>query len=203
MKKYISTELLNQLQADVRQLIAHASLLKTEDPGILLEQPSPGKWSVIQVLEHLNGYGRYYLLAIERSLKQDKPATEYFNPGWLGDYFTRLMQPSEEGQVKNKMKAPKNNRPSALLDAFPVLNTFIEQQHYMLELLETAKGKNIGAIRIPVSISRLIKLKLGDTFRFLVAHEQRHFVQIRNTLQQVRPGSSAVRLVNRQIKQAV
>jgi hypothetical protein len=28
-------------------------------------------------------------------------------------------------------------------------------------------------------------LKLGDTFRFIIAHEQRHFVQIRNTLEAV------------------
>jgi hypothetical protein len=29
----------------------------------------------------------------------------------------------------------------------------------------------------------MIKLKLGDTFRFFIAHEQRHFIQIQNTLQ--------------------
>ncbi len=203
MKKYNSIDLLNQLQADIRQLIAAAAFLKTKDPGILLQQPAPGKWSVIQVLEHLNSYGRYYLLAIERSLQQDKPATLSFKPGWLGNYFTGMMRPSAEGVIKNKMQAPKNHRPSKLLDAFPVLNTFIEQQHYLLELLETAKGKNIGVIRTPISISRLIKLKLGDTFRFLIAHEQRHFVQISNTLQQVRHDRIDIRFVNGQIKQVV
>jgi hypothetical protein len=54
--------MLDSLQNDVRQLILEANYLKSIDPAILLQEPSPGKWSVIQVLEHLNSYGRYYLL---------------------------------------------------------------------------------------------------------------------------------------------
>lgn len=186
MKKYKSIELLEQLQADIRQLILRANYLQTIDPGLLLQEPARGKWSVIQVLEHLNSYGRYYLLAIERSLEKDKPATEVFKPGWLGNYFTKLMRPGENGVIINKMQSPKNHRPSKYLDALPVLTTFLEQQHYLLELLESAKSKNISSIRTPVSISKLIRLKVGDTFRFLIAHEQRHFAQIDNTLAMIK-----------------
>ena len=186
MKKYKSIELLEQLQSDTRQLILTANYLQSIDPGVLLQEPAPGKWSVIQVLEHLNSYGRYYLLAIERSLENDKPAVEVFMPGWLGNYFTKLMKPGEDGAIINKMQSPKDHRPSKYLDVFPVLTTFLEQQHYLLELLEQAKSKNIRSIRTPISISRLIRLRLGDTFRFLVAHEQRHFVQIDNTLARVK-----------------
>ena len=96
------------------------------------------------------------------------------------------MKPGEDGTITNKMQSPKDHRPSKYLDVFPVLTTFLEQQHYLLELLEQAKAKNISSIRTPISISRLIRLKLGDTFRFLVAHEQRHFVQIDNTLAMVK-----------------
>jgi hypothetical protein len=186
MKKYKSIELLEHLQADTRQLILVAEYLQSADAGLLLQEPAPGKWSVIQVLEHLNSYGRYYLLAIERSLEKDKPATEVFKPGWLGNYFTKLMKPGADGIITNKMKSPKDHRPAKYLDVLPVLTTFLEQQHYLLELLELAKSKNIGSIRTPISISRLIRLKLGDTFRFVIAHEQRHFVQIDNTLAMIK-----------------
>ena len=109
MKKYKSIELLEHLQADTRQLILMANYLQTIDPGFL-QEPAPGKWSVIQVMEHLNSYGRYYLLAIERSLEKDKPAIEVFKPGWLGNYFTKLMKPGENGII-NKMQSPKDHRP--------------------------------------------------------------------------------------------
>ncbi|MGK2863892.1 MAG: DinB family protein [Chitinophagaceae bacterium] len=186
MKKYKSVELLDALQEDVRQLVLEANYLNATDPGILLQVPATGKWSVIQVLEHLNSYGNYYLLAIERSLLLDRPAKEFFIPGWLGDYFTKMMKPRYNGTIANKMQTPKDHRPSGHPDAFPVLNTFLEQQHYMLGLLETAKCKNISSIKTPISISKLIRLKVGDTFRFLIAHEQRHFVQIENTISLVK-----------------
>ena len=182
MKKIQSQLLINDLEAAIRQCITEATFLKSTDPALLLDQPSPGKWSVIQVIEHLNSYDRYYLLAIERSMKNDKPAREYFKPGWLGNYFTKLMKPTEDGRVVNKMQAPSGHRPPAHLDAFPVITSFIEQQHYFLELLEKARTKDLGSIRVPISLAKFIRLKLGDTFGFLVAHKQRHFVQIRNTI---------------------
>ena len=186
MKKYNSLALLDGLQSDIRALLVTASYLRSEDPGVLLEQPAAGKWSVIQVLEHLNSYGHYYIPAIEKSLQKDRPATEFFKPGWAGDYFTKIMKPTEEGVVKMKMKAPKDHRPVPSLDPKAVLDEFVRQQHALLDLLESAKAKNIGSIRTPISISRLIKLKVGDTFRFLIAHEQRHFLQIRRTLETIK-----------------
>lgn len=181
MKLFKSLELLEQLQSDVRQLIAAATILQKEDPDLLLKQPAPGKWSVVQVLEHLNSYGRYYLPAIKKSLQQDSAEEETFRSGWLGNYFTNLMRPDQKGQISKKMSAPKNHRPSNDHDPKPTLDTFMEQQQELLKLLEVAKKKNIRLIRTPISISRLIRLKVGDTFRFLVAHEQRHFVQVQNT----------------------
>lgn len=186
MKKYNSQALLEEIQSDVRHLVLIANKLRSEDPGVLLEQPAPGKWNVVQVLEHLNSYCRYYIPAIEKSLKENKPSVELFKPGIMGDYFTKMLRPSANGTVQFKMKAPKDHRPSPHLDHQPVLQTFLVQQQALLELLEKAKAKNIGKIRTPVSISRFIRLKLGDTFRFLIAHEQRHFIQISNTIAHVK-----------------
>lgn len=191
MKKYSSTVLLDQLRSDVLSLMRSAETFMTEDPAYLLAQPAPGEWSVVQVMEHLNSYGHYYIPAIERSLRQNKPASEYFIPGWIGDKFTKMMQPTAEGKVKNKMKAPKGHRPVPALDHKTVILEFLTQQHALLSLLDQAKTKNIGSIRTPISLTRLIRLKVGDTFRFLIAHEQRHFVQAYNTLAIVKKGVPA------------
>jgi hypothetical protein len=182
MKTFNSNILLESLQADIRQLMLAATYLQKEDPELLLAQPAPGKWSVVQVLEHLNSYGRFYIPAIEKSLQSDKPCKERFTPGWLGNYFTKIMKPGIDGKIGNKMNAPKNHRPSADLDIKPVMDNFLNQQQQLLELLESAKLKDINAIKTPISISRFIKLKVGDTFRFFVAHEQRHFLQIANAV---------------------
>ena len=54
MKKTRSVELLDQQQSYVRKIIATTTLVRQEDPELLLRPPAPSKWSVIETLEHLN-----------------------------------------------------------------------------------------------------------------------------------------------------
>ena len=187
MKKINKTSLLERLKNDSRQIILQTNYLLQEDPEILLLQPGEGRWSVTQVIEHLNSYGRYYLPHIQTSLTSVKQSTkEVYSPGFLGDYFTKSMLPKSNGQVTNKMQAPKAHRPPIDIDSSVVLDEFLKQEHELLECLDKAAIADLQKIRIPISLTRFIKLQLGDTFRFLIAHHQRHFVQVQNTLKQVK-----------------
>jgi hypothetical protein len=186
MKKIILAKLLDNLQADTREIILQTNRLLTKDPELLLQQPGEGKWSIAQIIEHLNSYGRYYLPLIEKSLTNVKATpTQFFTPGWLGNYFAKSMLPNKQGYVTNKMKAPKNHRPAIDIDSRMVINEFLAQGQLLLRLLDKAGTTDLEKIKIPISISRFIKINLGDTFRFLIAHHQRHFVQLRNTWEAV------------------
>lgn len=182
MKTFNTAQLLDQLQADVRQLILRAEKLQAYSPDQMQQVPSEGGWSVVEVLAHLNYYARYYLAAIEQRLEDyDGPAAAQFRPGWLGNYFTALIGPTPDGlPVKNKLKAPADARPAlaASLDPAAEVQEFLLHQQQLLNLLQIARAVDLGRIRVPITLSRLIRLKLGDTFRFLVGHEQRHFQQI-------------------------
>lgn len=183
MTKFKSEDLIHKLQNDVRQLILGAEHFRGIDKIKLNYPPAEGSWSVIQALEHLNMYNRYYLPVIEKSLAiVPKEWNAWFVPGFLGNYFTKMMAPTNVYEVKNKMKAPKGFRPDATLDSEKVLNEFVEHQNKLLQLLETSRKRNLNEIKIPISLTQLVKLKLGDTFRFLIAHEQRHMMQARNAL---------------------
>ena len=186
MKKFKSEDLINKLQEDVRQIVVAAEHFRTVDKIKLNYPPAEGSWSAIQALEHLNMYNRYYLPTIEKAVAIiPKEWNAWFVPGFFGDYFTRIMQPSNVYEVKNKMKTPKGYRPDKALHSEEVLNEFIQHQNKLLQLLEVSRKRNLNEIRIPISISKLVKLKLGDTFRFLIAHEQRHMLQARNALKAV------------------
>jgi len=183
MPSFDSANLLNKLKNEVVKIIAASETLQQLDNAQLNQQPAIGKWSAAQVVEHLNTYNDYYLPQLKKALIGSRYAAKpVFKSGMLGEYFTNSMLPKADGQLKSKMKAFKAHVPAALLDGVAVLNKFITDQKKLLNLLDLAIQKDIGKIRVPISISKWINLKAGDTLRFLIAHQQRHFLQIKNTL---------------------
>jgi uncharacterized damage-inducible protein DinB len=145
-----------------------------------------GNWSVAQVLEHMNMYNRYYLPVIERSMVHiSRDTNSWFVPGFWGNYFTKMMMPKNVYDIKNKMKASKHYIPEKSVNVEAVFKEFLQHQNKLLQLLEVSRRRNLNTIRIPVSVSKLVRLKLGDAFRFLVAHEQRHMIQARNAIKAV------------------
>ena len=183
MAKFKSEDLLNELQEDVRRLAECARFFKQTDKSKLVYRVDEKSWSVVQVLEHLNAYGRYYLPTIEKAIAvKDGMPNAWFNSGYWGEKFTKQMKPTNVYEIKNKMKGMKKFAFPNSLNVETVLNEFEAQQETLLQLLETAKGRDLASIHIPITLTKLIKLRLGDAFRFLIAHEQRHMIQARNTL---------------------
>lgn len=189
MPVFNTNDLLKQLEDSVNELISYAKYLQELDSMKLNRQGHPGKWSIAQVIEHLNSYNRYYLPEINKALQHGKEQNVSFNavfrPGVFGNYFTKLMQPGADGKIGNKMNAPKDHRPDAHLDVSEVFKEFLARQQMLLSYLKDARVTDIGKLRVPISISRFVKLKLGDTFRFLIAHQQRHMLQAQRVLKEL------------------
>ncbi|MDA7803383.1 DinB family protein [Crocinitomix sp.] len=62
------------------------------------------------------------------------------------------------------------------------LDQFLTDQEQLLELLDAASALNLTKIKTAISISKLIKLRLGDTFRVVVYHNQRHLEQAKRAI---------------------
>ena len=191
MTRHNSTALLSdyhrRTEAILQKAIAEWQMLPPEH---LAQQPGPNQWSAAQCMEHLNHYGLHYLPAIERAIasarQRGKAPVDVFQSGWLGAYFTQLMLPQADGRLKSKMESPKDAVPSMAPDPQSTLAEFIEQQERMLQLLDAARLVNIQAVRVPISLSRWIRLRLGDTFGFVVAHNERHVAQAERALERVK-----------------
>ncbi|HEY1008876.1 MAG TPA: DinB family protein [Daejeonella sp.] len=174
--KFNKSELIDELRAEIDNQVDIVNKHYINSPGNRLNKPAlDGGWSVLQCLDHLNSYGDYYLPKINEALeKAHIRSDEFYRSGWLGDYFTKIMSP-ETGTKKHK--AFKGHVPGASLDAAGVLSEFLRQEELLLLYLQKARALDIGSARIPVSISKWITMKLGDTFRFLIAHNRRHVLQ--------------------------
>lgn len=184
MKKVESEKLINNLEDRVE---LHLKLAIEEfqnlEEELLLAPANDNGWSIAQCLEHLNRYGNYYLPQIEEAMvkKRHLNPAEFFKSSWAGNYFTKMMEP-ETG--KKKIKAFKNYRPERELEPHSVVAEFIHQQEKLLKLLNESRNKNLNKIKIPVSIAKWMKLKLGDVFQFLIAHNERHIKQALRVMDQ-------------------
>lgn len=182
--------LIEELKRELKAIATSFNDLNHIDHTILLQSPGNAKWSVIQILEHLNSYNRYYLPLIASTIKENSTQkfTTTFKPGMLGNYFVKTMYSNVKTQSKitNPMKAPKDHSPSTLINAEHVIVEFSKHQLHLSSLIEAAEQVNWSTLKIPISISKWIKINLGDTFRFLIAHETRHFLQIKNTLAMIK-----------------
>ena len=145
-------------------------------------RPMEESWSANECLQHLNSYGRYYLPAMKNAMNgKERSDLEEFSSGWLGNYFTKLMTPTLNGEI-SKMKSPKNHSPKSIPESYSVIAEFIGQQERLLELLHQSSQLDWSEIRVPISITPFIKLKLGDVFMFYVAHIMRHALQAERAL---------------------
>jgi len=166
----------DQVEAHITDAVKIFQNLSAEQ---LLKPATDGGWSIAQCLWHLNSYGDYYLPKIKSGLDETHPANANFKSTWLGNYFISIMRP---GEKMKKYKAFKNHIPPVQMDAHTVVAEFIQQQEQLLNYLKQARQNDMNLIRIPISILSWMKLKLGDVFQFIIAHDERHLLQAKRNL---------------------
>jgi hypothetical protein len=143
----------------------------------------PKSWSVLECLEHLNRYTSFYNREISKKMKASSlPFSETFKSTYLGEKFSNDMLPKEGMKT---MKTFKSKNPNASkLDKDEVLHTFIKLQEELLSHLESGFSKNLDKVKTYTTLP-ILKFKLGDTFRFVIHHNERHIVQAKRVLESI------------------
>lgn len=180
MKTQSAIALIDSLEDQVEQHLRDAiKIFQNLSEEELMRAADNGGWSITQCLWHLNSYGDYYLPQIEKGLAKGYAANGEFKSTWLGNYFTNMMKP---GPKMKKFSAFKNHVPPANMKAHAVVAEFIQQQEKLLVFLKASANTDLNKVRIPISILQWLKLKLGDVFQFMIAHDERHLQQAKRNL---------------------
>lgn len=154
------------------------SALSVEELNQRLEQES---WSILECFEHLNLYGDFYMPEIGKRISESNTIPKkQFKTGLLGNYFAKSMLPKEK---LNKMKTFRDKDPIGSKLDKKTIDRFLAQQEQTLELLEKARKVDLTKTKTSISISSFLKLRLGDTLRVVVYHNDRHLVQANNILE--------------------
>ncbi len=143
-------------------------------------KPAPGKWSIVECLQHLNLAERFYIRNIQHKVDQlgmiqTNPIDQAIESDWIGKAMLYVIDP----QVKIKLPAPGMLRPRRAEDLDPtdVVNQFVELQILLRDLLNKAVYLDWNQDKVMTMYGNWLKIRLGDAVRMLVAHTERHMNQ--------------------------
>ena len=158
--------------------IARVTALRNLSSEQLNHKQNADTWSALECIEHLNLYGDFYLPEIEKQLhsKPKVAAKTVFKSGVMGNYFATLMQKNKKGQIK-KMKAPADKTPAKSGLSTVTLDRFLKQAEKLKNLLSQASTADLTKTKTAISLTKMLRLRLGDTLRFVVYHIERHLDQ--------------------------
>lgn len=175
-----SKDVLSELILMTTSHLDYAKQLLAVPEDLLQSKPSSKSWSVLECLEHLNRYATFYNKEINNKMSASSlPFAETFKSTYLGNKFSNDMLPKEGMKTMNTFKSKNPN--ASELDKEQVLLTFIKLQEELLTFLHTAFSKNLDKIKTYTTLP-ILKFKLGDTFRFVIYHNERHIVQAKKVL---------------------
>jgi hypothetical protein len=179
MALFSRTSLITELLDRTELLKANTQVFFRLTDEQLQYRPAPGKWSIAEIYGHLNlsMEANIRIILFRISKAPDSPGDVYAS-GWLGDWVYSLIMPRSDGSVF-RLKARKAECPDdqAELDAREELEAFQRHCDSLDDILRHVASKDLRHIRIPFVLPRLVRLRLGDVLRFLVAHGERHLLQ--------------------------
>lgn len=187
MKGFLSDELLLDLRNITESNISLVSKkCKYLGENQMKWRPSNDSWNIQEVLSHLNSYSSYYHQLFIDKIQNTKYSSikESFVPSPLGRSAWKSMKLGRLNNIKRKFRAPKNLNPSIspeLIDLDPMVN-FVKNQQELITILTAAEKVNLKKVKIPISISKMVRLRLGDALMFVIYHNERHIQQVKNIL---------------------
>jgi hypothetical protein len=181
-----SLALIAELERTLNQQIARSKVIRALPADHLVHRPAPEQWNAVEIFEHMNLSSGIYVLGLEEAFRKkaaDHAFNPVFKPGWLGQYSVRSMTPRADGSIPMRMKTLGRFEPRKLQGASSAsIDRYIDLCERLMVLLGTAKRTDLNAMRISSSLGPIIRFKAGDAFRFPIAHQVRHFLQLERTL---------------------
>jgi len=149
-------------------------LLLNRNPSQLNRHPEPGRWSILQCVEHLAITNQLIGNAIDLALEAPPagPESGRIAPGPLWRFFLALIEPS----VTLKGFAPKVLQPASSLDCERTLAGFMDSHTRLKSLAARCSGLDLNRLKFRHPILAL-KLSVGTAFLLIAVHERRHLAQ--------------------------
>lgn len=182
-----SSELLKEVKFITQ---VNLEVLKIRFAGLSDEQikwkPFENSWNIQEIFAHLNKFACYYHETFKKYIQKTrfKTACENFISSPLGRSAWASMKLGNANNVKRKFKSQRSNNPIFEKSLISGQDTqdLIRHLNELNNIFDLSSTVNIRKVKIPISISKIIRLRLGDALLYVVYHNQRHIQQALNVL---------------------
>ena len=143
-------------------------------------------WSINEIFAHMNEYAKFYHSTFKTRIASTRfrEPISVFISSPLGRSAWQSMKLGNAKNVKRKFKSPKASNPTvdiSLLTGNEV-SDLEKGQEELLTILESAEAVNLRKVKVPISISKIIRFRLGDALLFVSYHNERHIQQVLNVM---------------------
>ena len=173
--KYLE-EIATEFENQIDQVI---NLVDGVDRQTMNVAESEGKWSMLQCIEHMTLATQVYVQNVEEKLTDESnPASSgLFKGSWKGRLFAKMNAPKQDGSIRNKLKTFKTMEPAETLNREETIDRFVSTHQKFIELVKASEKVNLDKTRVATALP-MIKLRLGDAYKFILAHTKRHVAQL-------------------------
>lgn len=156
-------------------------------------RPGPDRWSIAECLDHLSRSAEVYLPALDRGISEARSrglvgGGEY-RPGLLGGWLARSMEPPP--RTGTRSRSSKQILPAAAQRPLAEGRAeFLRMQDELERRVSDSEGLDLRRAKVASPLMKLLRLRLGDSLAFLLAHQRRHLWQAHRVREEPRfPGA--------------
>ncbi len=186
MNKISNQELNIYILKRIDSINNEANRLNRLDSQLLNTSPAEGKWTANQCFEHLNLTLKYYLTSINKGLHKAKNSninpSKNYKPGFIGNWFYHKMMPITSTSKSSKIKTFRKLQPAPYEES---ISKFLEVHNQFIQFIKEIPNQNLEKARVVSLAGPIMKFKLGDAYRIVTAHNERHLLQSQNVIKEI------------------
>lgn len=149
-------------------------------------KPNKNAWSINDIFAHLNQYVLFYHKTFSNAIETTKhrDPINIFMPSPLGKSAWKSMKLGNAKNIKRKFKAQRAFNPTTKPELITGkdVEDFEAAQKDLISIIEKSAEVNLRKVKVPIAISKIIRLRLGDAMLFVVYHNERHIQQALNVV---------------------
>lgn len=178
----------------INKLQNELTALRSIDPVEFVKRPHPKAWCSAEVIEHMVVAQSAYAKKLNETLAKLKLAdgdVEEIRTRAVPSFLIKRFPPNE-GEIRFKMKTTKQFKPMLDIDKLSsekVIEIIQKMERSLDQLrgwVEQTRNKDVQEIRFNSAVGAMVKFNASEACEFILCHNERHFQQVSNTLNQLK-----------------